>query len=307
MDEAIINNDKDFFIEPQKIELSAGTDFFVRNLNFKSDYEEEYQLDKTMVHLFFCFSGMESSVFPELKKEFTIGQGKCGIFLGQKGLNGLSKLSGRNPFSLLSIELSPERLREITGSSHKILPEEYKRIAEGKETGCFGRSMNMTPLMKVSLSQLMNCNFGKETKRLYYEAKSIELISCMLEQLSFTSPPDQYFNVCEINKIKNVREILLADLANPPALMELAANVGMDHTKLNKGFRKVYGMTIFAYLSEKRLEKAKKYLERGDMNCTETAFALGYSSPSHFAKAFKDKYNVTPSCFIKKIVPTLQY
>ncbi|PIE48222.1 MAG: AraC family transcriptional regulator, partial [Gammaproteobacteria bacterium] len=74
---------------------------------------------------------------------------------------------------------------------------------------------------------------------------------------------------------------------------ELAANAGVCRSKLHKCFKQVYGLTPFDYARDKRLEKAKQMLRQGE-NVTQTAFQLGYSSPSHFAKAFKEHFGYLP-------------
>jgi len=74
----------------------------------------------------------------------------------------------------------------------------------------------------------------------------------------------------------------------------------MHHTKLNKGFKEVFNNTAFGRLQEIRLEKARRYIESGDMNCTEAAFSVGYSSPAHFSTAFKKQYGANPKNFIKR-------
>lgn len=52
-------------------------------------------------------------------------------------------------------------------------------------------------------------------------------------------------------------------------LIELSRLIGLNDYKLKKGFKEMFGTTVFGYLREKRLEKAFHLLQEGTMNVTE--------------------------------------
>jgi AraC-like DNA-binding protein len=56
-------------------------------------------------------------------------------------------------------------------------------------------------------------------------------------------------------------------------------------------------MTISRYLGNLRLERAAELLRSGRLNVTEAATAVGYSSLSHFSKAFAEMFGVSPCVF----------
>ena len=56
-------------------------------------------------------------------------------------------------------------------------------------------------------------------------------------------------------------------------------------------------MTISRYLRNLRLERAAELLRSGRSNVTEAAMAVGYSSLSHFSKAFAEMFGVCPCVF----------
>ena len=68
----------------------------------------------------------------------------------------------------------------------------------------------------------------------------------------------------------------------------------MSHPKLNRLFRQVYGMTVFQCLRDERLRRAKEMLEGRGLSVTETAFAVGYDSISHFSQTYKKRFGVSP-------------
>ena len=71
-----------------------------------------------------------------------------------------------------------------------------------------------------------------------------------------------------------------------------ALNVSAPY--LSGVFSSVMGVTMRSYLTELRLRRAAELLESGDMSVTAVCFACGYSSLSHFLRAFHQKYGVSP-------------
>ncbi len=94
--------------------------------------------------------------------------------------------------------------------------------------------------------------------------------------------------------LMRVIDALISDLTHPPSLEELAEIGRMSHTKLNRIFRKTYGKTVFAWLRDYRLDLAQNYLLSDRESVTEIAFLCGFSSSSHFAAQFKEKFACSP-------------
>lgn len=84
---------------------------------------------------------------------------------------------------------------------------------------------------------------------------------------------------------------------DPPSLLALARQVGLNDFKLKRGFRQVFGTTAFGYLHDQRMERARQLLEERRFNVTEVACTVGYANPSHFAAAFKRKFGVNPGAY----------
>lgn len=101
----------------------------------------------------------------------------------------------------------------------------------------------------------------------------------------------------DIECIYQARDILMGNLDNPPSLLALAHQVGLNDYKLKQGFRQVFGTTTFGYLHTQRMERARLLLESSTMNVTQVAQAVGYTNISQFAAAFRKQFGVNPSVF----------
>ncbi len=74
---------------------------------------------------------------------------------------------------------------------------------------------------------------------------------------------------------------------------------GTNEFKLKKGFKQIFGSTIFEHITNLRMQKAKEILLDGQMNIIEACNMVGYSNPSHFSKNFKMQFGMNPKEFLK--------
>lgn len=100
-----------------------------------------------------------------------------------------------------------------------------------------------------------------------------------------------------VEQLRAAAAIIDRDLENPPSLHELAVRVGLSETALKRGFPRVFDQTVFGYLRERRLERAKTLIETGECTVLEAAARVGYSNPSNFAAAFRARFGVNPKTF----------
>ncbi|SFU60415.1 AraC-type DNA-binding protein [Pustulibacterium marinum] len=101
---------------------------------------------------------------------------------------------------------------------------------------------------------------------------------------------DQY------QKIKKVHAYVTLHFHRTPTLKELARMAILNELQLKTGFKKIYGITIRAYIIQLKMERSKSLLARYSVN--ETASILGYKSVSHFIQSFKKFYGTTPKQII---------
>ena len=167
----------------------------------------------------------------------------------------------------------------------------------------FCQNRVMTPQIRGVLDQILDCPLKGRLRQTYYQSKALELVSLSL--LGFTEQPFDRLpptglSSREMACVSEARDLVARQFHDPPGLQELAKTVGLQHTRLNKCFRKAFGTTIFSYVRDLRLNQAKTLLETGDMNVTQAAFEVGYTSLSHFSKAFKSRFGTHPRALMPR-------
>ncbi len=96
-------------------------------------------------------------------------------------------------------------------------------------------------------------------------------------------------------KIAQARAWLIEHIGEPITIKELSRKVAINECYLKKGFRLMYGTTIFDFYQSQRMEHARYLLYEKGLSVTDVSLQLGYSSISHFSTAFK-KYTGLKPC-----------
>lgn len=155
--------------------------------------------------------------------------------------------------------------------------------------------------IKLILNQLITKQTNESLRPIFIKGKVYELLSYY-----FSTPTENDNESCPyiateetITKIKHAKQLIIKEMNNPPSLPDLAKEVGLNIKKLKTEFKEFYGMPVFTFLLNYKMELAKKLLEEQQLNVNEIAIHLGYSASSHFIAAFKRKYNITPKQFAK--------
>ena len=108
---------------------------------------------------------------------------------------------------------------------------------------------------------------------------------------------DSLLNHNYIDSLENIykaREVLIQHIGEPITIKELSRKVAMNECYLKKGFKEMFGTTIFDFYQSQRMEHARFLLYEKGLSVTEVSMLLGYSSISHFSTAFKKHTGLKP-------------
>ncbi|GAA2443516.1 AraC family transcriptional regulator [Actinomadura vinacea] len=95
---------------------------------------------------------------------------------------------------------------------------------------------------------------------------------------------------------RTVSARLADELAAPPTLNELAAEIGMSRYRLLRGFREVMGMPPYAWLAQYRVARARALLDAG-LRPAEAATLVGFADQAHLTRWFRRVVGVTPGAY----------
>ena len=126
------------------------------------------------------------------------------------------------------------------------------------------------------------------------QLKVLELL-LLLERIPQESGMDSYYSAEQTLLAHHLRDHLLTNREGYVSLAQVAAEHEMSVSHLQKLFKQVYGVPVYRYIKEYRLEQAAVELVRSRKPITEIAQHAGYDNASKFSESFKKRYGKTPS------------
>jgi len=224
--------------------------------------------------------------------------GTCSYFSGS-GISpsyAESYWSGQR-FTCINIEIEPEVLDSFLMGNCQQSSDLVRQLFQGEDWKV-AFYPTVTPAIRTIAQQMWDAPYRGELKRLYLQAKVMELLVIYLDLIAEEPTQTQIrpgLKPETIARLHHAKEILETRLENPPAVLELAQQVGVSDRTLLRGFKQLFNTTIVAYVQRQRLEQAERLLRQGNLKVSEVATAIGYGNMGHFAVAFKRRFGITPS------------
>jgi len=149
-----------------------------------------------------------------------------------------------------------------------------------------------------AVEQLISNPYSGQRRLLYADAKVTEILCASVERWQASFEPAEHseerFSSRDLRLIEKARELLVADLSRPPTIPQLARAVGVNTSKLKRGFKYLCGMTIFEYAHRHRMERALQLLAEERMPVNQVADRVGYQHQTSFTASFKAHFGFTP-------------
>ncbi len=279
------------------LDCRFGMEICMSHCRFTRDYLARVSWPAPKLCFVFCLSGITHTLN-------SCNASPLGITAGQVHLcyfedPALERhTAGEKDLQAVVIRFSAENIPHLLGPAHE--PGPQQRLAAAIGQGRLFCSQTMNFAVQSVLHQMYACPHQGLVRQIFLESKAMELVAYTLEQAFDTAQPGAVVRNDERDRIFNARDILVSRLKYPPSLTDLARQVDMSHTRLTRGFKKVFGCTVFEYLRKERLAYARILLSENRLSITETAFEAGFCSSSHFAQAFRRQFGISPSAFTSR-------
>jgi AraC-like DNA-binding protein len=195
----------------------------------------------------------------------------------------------------VTLEFSRKHLQKQLVQNESDLEPEIRCVIFGeKNENVVAPARPMSIQQRNVVATLADPPVAKAAQILWYQSKALELMAHFL----FEPKDPEFFCMRQKrvarDRVERTKELLARDLANPPSLEMLGQEVGCSPFYLSRIFSREVGLTIPQYLRNIRMERAAELLRSGRFNVTEAAIEVGYSSLSHFSKAFCETIGCCP-------------
>ncbi|HET9105778.1 MAG TPA: AraC family transcriptional regulator, partial [Steroidobacteraceae bacterium] len=127
------------------------------------------------------------------------------------------------------------------------------------------------------------------------EALALELLCGAVAGLSsVTGASTEEYDDRALRCLHAARDALMRRLAAPPSIGHLARSVGMSRSTLTRGFKAVFGETLFDFSLRCRMRHALALMRDQGRSVEQAAQAIGYAHATSFTTAFRRHFGMRP-------------
>ncbi len=197
---------------------------------------------------------------------------------------------------VLSFSFQPSYLTQFVNSKRQLTISD--EVLSFSHNASFSRQLPLCGKTRKTIEALLNHTYSDTLENIFVNAQTQILLlysmDCMLGDREEVFTCKFLANAEDRDKITKAREVLLQHIGEPLTIKELSRKVAINECYLKKGFKELFGTTIFDFYQSQRMEHAKYLLYEKGLSVTEVSLLLGYSSISHFSTAFKKHTGIKP-------------
>lgn len=261
-------------------------------IDYQSFEKQKSINDTEYVRLHFGLQGSYDFSFSQLNSSFSLS-GHHNNIMYTKGLE-IEVLNKSKRIETFGINFNREAFIEIGQNGNDPLKRLTENVINQKNAILSPEWKTSNFKIQQVINEILNCTYSDELKNLFLLSKSIELLVLQAELYEIQIENQFIKSSTDKRKLIEAKELLSHQLDNPPTIIELSKLIGLNEYKLKRGFKELFGTTIFGYIHDMRMSLAKRLLLGTDKSAKEIAYETGYSSPQHFSNAFKKKFGLTP-------------
>lgn len=279
------------------IELVSFGGFLITRLEFSTPDQVECSINgagETM-GMFFNLRGVCSG--NKSGQRWEVGSGQQNIYHAYSFNNSLNLSPENGQVEFLEINFPVDFYRDLFAGFSKIQDRFLDEIAKKQLDPIEFGASPMTMPMKWLINTIRGCTRTGVLKRLFLESKILELLMLQVEAAEKTMPfaGSGLERLPNIERLHEARDIIDRNIDTPPTIRILARQIGINEFHLKKGFKELFGTTIYGYVNKVKMEQARQMILEGEKSISEISLISGYRNPQHFTAAFKRYFGTLPS------------
>ena len=262
-----------------------------RNVLLKKQGNEETTVD-TCVFL----EGSTESKFLGFKDRFVMRKGNQN-FLYQPTNVSDHYIDGEQNLKIFHICIDRNYYTTLLSDSEKWSCELKEKLLNKKPITGSPDSMQLSSQMFNIVTDILNCPLSGNLRSMVIEAKIIEFTALQLNQMvkKDDAKSNQKMKAADRDALFALKEFLNKSFTKEHSLRTLSRSFGLNEFKLKRGFKELFGTTVFDYLHELKMEYARQLLSAENVFISEVSGMVGYKNPNHFSTAFKRKFGINPT------------
>lgn len=154
--------------------------------------------------------------------------------------------------------------------------------------------------IRTVLKKICNYHYSNQNKsQLFLISIYYDFLNSLATNFLLTEEDENYSNMVHKNEERKqkIEDYINENYDKAISLNDLSEKLYLSNAYLSKYIKKQFGMSFLECVNKVRLEHAIEALIYSDKPVVRIAVDCGFSSSAAFNKAFKEKYNITPSLY----------
>jgi AraC-like DNA-binding protein len=243
----------------------------------------------------FLISGYIESSYKGIQQNFLNSDRSATFIYGP--LDNYHFLPQNQYINSLSMGIEKDFFYPLINNEDPWIEELLNKIEKNIPFSLTSATYKLSPHVCHLLEQIRNPKHEGSLKTLFQQAKVYELLMLQIEEIKRLAnySPQQPISLKDREGLYALKTHLEENYLTNYTLDELARLYSLNTFKIKKGFKILFGKSVFEYIRELRMQFAFRLLQDTDKTVGQVAERLGYEHIQHFSSAFKKHYNHSPS------------
>jgi len=252
-----------------------------------------------------CFQGSFQHQFTDKEKRQEVNQYQNIIIASSQNNGHILYFEAGKEVKIFSIEIDRNNFQEEVACISKVYNDDIVQLLrDNKAEKNFYHEGNYSLIVSKLINEIHSFDKTDILEKFFYKAKSYEIL---VNQWS------QYFDDIEhggkgyllrrvdLDRFQSITDYIKNNIGASLSIDDLEAEFELSEHKLQSLFKEVSHTTINAYIKEERLQHAIHLMKSDEYNMSEIVYAIGLSSKSYFSKIFKERFDISPSVYAKRL------
>lgn len=259
-----VHRNKIFSGRTERIQLD-GVNIIFSNKTLQEDWVCDIYTDFPYLQMRFELSGNVMYAGKNREKNvYTVCSGEHTLFYSPAVNGRLVYPAGEN-MTTVEIEISLAWLNRVFNNNLTVLGRLAEDIKQKRTAILGGKSFPISRQLYAALMAIHQCRFPAPLKKVFIESKLMEVLTLQIMQLTSGKKQqgEHSLKEADLERIHHIKKLLLENIHKPYSINTLADIACMNRTKLQAGFKNIFGNTIYGFLAEERMKRAHQLLITG--------------------------------------------
>lgn len=285
--------------EIKGINFENGLALLIYKVKFKEKVRLEFTLDE--IHPVKFINSLHGPLIHEFSNEsikHSIDEYKCAVVASERKNGHIIEFSKNILHEVISVEIDKKTFTEKKSCETGDWNSQLKNVLTDVEAlRQFYHVGNCGVFFKDILEDANHYQDFTLARTFNLQSITMQMFINQLVQYDddkLKSKNRTILRIPELKKIEKLGVFIQENIAGDLSIKNLSRESGLNPNKLQNGFNYLFSTSINDYVTNMRLEYAKKLLEGKEYNILSVTAAVGLESSSYFSKIFKKKYGINP-------------